>query len=308
MFQTREMYRIENIPTRDVSIAMQVWHDPALDTAALALQGRAILLAHPTGFHGVAWQPVAEYLVERGFAVWSFDFRAHGNSTWQGEADAIGWQGFADDAEAVVDFLGFPRGQLLGVGLSKGGASLVRVEARRPGTFRGLWLWEPIIMPPPPADADLAERRTQENPMSESARRRRATFADRAEAFENYANKPPLQALDKRSLAAYVDYGFADNDDGSVTLKCQPEHEAAVYRPYPESDAWYALSELTVPTVILAGALSRTINPDQAAVLASHSPNTTSQGFDLVGHFGPFEDPERFGAEISAWAESLARS
>ena len=35
--------------------------------------GDPVLLSHPTGFHGVAWQPVAERLVARGRRVWSFD-------------------------------------------------------------------------------------------------------------------------------------------------------------------------------------------------------------------------------------------
>jgi len=42
--------------------------------------GDPVLLSHPTGFHGVAWQPVAERLIARGRRVWSFDFRGHGDS------------------------------------------------------------------------------------------------------------------------------------------------------------------------------------------------------------------------------------
>ncbi|MCB9388424.1 MAG: alpha/beta hydrolase [Acidimicrobiia bacterium] len=305
LVQTGSMYRIETIPTRDVPIAVQIWHDPALDPTLCAREGRAVLLAHPTGFHGVAWRPVAEYLVAHGFAVWSFDFRAHGDSAWHGDPAGITWQGFADDAVAVVDWLALPPGELLGVGISKGGASLIRVENRRPGTFRALWLWEPIIMPPPPDDFDREAHATQGNPMSEAARRRRSTFDNRAQALDNYAGKPPLGALDRRALAAYVEYGFADRDDGTVELKCQPEHESAVYRPYPDSDAWHALADLTVPTMILGGALSNTINPEQAALLAQRSPMAQGVGYDGVGHFGPFEDPDRFGAAIADWAKSV---
>ena len=57
--------------------------------------GAPVLLAHPTGFHGRVWAPVAEQLVARGRHVWSFDFRGHGDS----DAPDVdySWHGFADD-------------------------------------------------------------------------------------------------------------------------------------------------------------------------------------------------------------------
>src|SRR4051794_39272515 len=61
--------------------------------------GDPVLLSHPTGFHGVAWQPTAERLVARGRRVWSFDFRGHGDSDPAPDG-TYSWDGFADDAEA----------------------------------------------------------------------------------------------------------------------------------------------------------------------------------------------------------------
>src|SRR5512144_1705876 len=66
--------------------------------------GTPILLAHPTGFHGRVWAPVAERLVAAGHRVWSLDFRGHGDS----DAPAVNggdysWDGFASDALAVID-------------------------------------------------------------------------------------------------------------------------------------------------------------------------------------------------------------
>jgi pimeloyl-ACP methyl ester carboxylesterase len=69
--------------------------------------GAPVLLAHPTGFHGRLWAPVAERLVGAGRRVWSFDFRGHGDSYAPGPVgDAYAWAGFAADALAVVDHLG----------------------------------------------------------------------------------------------------------------------------------------------------------------------------------------------------------
>ena len=80
------------------------------------------LLAHPTGFHGVVWQPVAERLVAAGRRVWSFDFRGHGDSDKSPDGE-YSWDGFADDAGAVLDHLEL-RGEpsLVAAGHSKGAA------------------------------------------------------------------------------------------------------------------------------------------------------------------------------------------
>src|SRR6266498_1690163 len=58
-----------------------------IDTGGLSLavhewggDGHPVLLAHPTGFHGLTWAPVAARLVEAGRRVWSFDYRGHGDS------------------------------------------------------------------------------------------------------------------------------------------------------------------------------------------------------------------------------------
>ena len=53
-----------------------------------------VLLAHPTGFHGLVWAPVADRLVAAGRHAWSFDFRGHGNSDAPDpDGGAYAWDG-----------------------------------------------------------------------------------------------------------------------------------------------------------------------------------------------------------------------
>ena len=127
--------------------------------------GAPVLLAHPTGFHGRIWAPIAERLVAHGRHVYSFDFRGHGDSDAPPLDGDYSWHGFADDALAVDAHLGLAGDpHLLAGGHSKGGAALLLGEARAPGTYPRIWAYEPIMFPseaplPPDEDFGLATSR-----------------------------------------------------------------------------------------------------------------------------------------------------
>ncbi|MGZ4675289.1 MAG: alpha/beta fold hydrolase [Acidimicrobiia bacterium] len=251
-------------------------------------EGAPVLLAHPTGFHGVVWEPVAEGLVARDRRVWSFDFRGHGDSDPSPDG-RYSWHEFADDADAVLDHLGL-RGdpELLVAGHSKGGASLLTVAHRDPTALARIWTFEPIVFPsedPLPIDPD--------NPMSVSARKRRAVWSSRDEAFASFGARPPLGALRADALRAYVDYGMRDRDDGTVELKCRPEHEAAIYMMGAANGLYALLDAITAPTLVACGGDSRSISPGFAARLVERMPDATLQVWPGHGHFGPLEDPDR---------------
>ena len=99
--------------------------------------------------------------------------------------DDFGWDRMAEDVLAVVERLDPP---IAGFGHSMGGAALLLAEERRPGTFRSLFLFEPIVLPD-----DFAP--VGSNYMAELARGRRSTFPSRDEAFARYASRPPLNTM-----------------------------------------------------------------------------------------------------------------
>lgn len=250
--------------------------------------GDPVLLSHPTGFHGVAWQPVAERLVARGRRVWSFDFRGHGDSDRSPDG-SYSWDGFADDAQAVLEHLELlddPR--LLAVGHSKGATSLMTVAWRRPGAVRRIWAFEPIVFPQ--YDASLQD---PDNPMSASARRRRAVWPSRDAAIASYGSKYPLDVLTDEALRAYVDYGMRDLPDGTVELKCRPEDEATIYTMGVVNGLWDRLDELSVPVLVVAGETSTAIPPSLAARIVERIPDGRIELWAGHGHFGPMEDPDR---------------
>jgi len=263
--------------------------DVQLELHDLGGHGPTLLFAHATGFCAGAYRPLAARLAER-FHVWALDFRAHGDSTLPTGGD-LTWRGMADDVLAVTEVMG---GELLlGVGHSMGGAVLMGAELRVPGTLRAAYLFEPIIVPDGFGSAI-------DNPLATSARRRRNRFPSRHEALARYASRPPLGAFRADSLSAYVEHGFADAADGTITLKCSPEDEAAVFEAAGKPRI-HEMGAITMPVVVACGSRDpksgpAAYAPDVAAALSDAS----LLRYAHLSHFGPFQDPDTIAEDIMA--------
>jgi pimeloyl-ACP methyl ester carboxylesterase len=261
--------------------------------------GPPVLLAHPTGFHGRLWEPIADRLVAAGRHAWSFDFRGHGDSDAPDpDGGAYSWDGFASDVLAVAEHLHVAGDhRLVACGHSQGAAALFLGEVRRPGTFPRIWAYEPIIFPADRVQAP-SEVPVDNFPMARSARRRRNEWASVDDAYETYASKPPLDVMTPESLRAYVEYGLRDRGDGVFELKCAPEVEARVYSMAPLNGAWAVLPQVHSDVVVAWGETANDIGPELAERIALQLPNAHVEVWPGRGHFGPQEDPEACAASI----------
>jgi pimeloyl-ACP methyl ester carboxylesterase len=253
--------------------------------------GPVILYSHATGLHGLLWAPLAHQLPGyRGLAV---DYRGHGDATAP-TSGSYDWAGFRDDAMAVVATLG-DAGPLLGVGHSMGGAVLVMTELARPGTFRALALYEPIVFPPGRGD-DVGS-----SPIVDGARRRRPEFPSREAARANFASKPPLDVLDPAALDLYVAEGFRETPEGTVRLKCEPATEALTFMGSIGHDIYGRLDEVRCPVLVMAAPPEEGTPAAFAEDVARSLPHGELHRFDHLGHFGPLEDPKAVAAVIGAF-------
>lgn len=274
-----------------------IQHVPSTDGVTLALidlggDGPPLLFCHPTGFHGMTWAPLAAHLAGVAHS-WAVDFRGHGDSSVPLSMDFT-WERMVDDVLAVIDHLG--TSDVKAVGHSMGGTALLMAEMRRPGTFAALWLYEPIVLPKrdgvPPS-----------NPIAAAARRRRPSFPDRQAAYDNFAAKPPLNALDAAALRAYVDHGLrpsrAAEGNHTVELKCPPEVEAVVFENGVVANAFERLPEVRIPVIVAASQDGG--GPARAAgLIAGALPHGRLERFPELTHFGPMEDPAGIAAAIRA--------
>jgi pimeloyl-ACP methyl ester carboxylesterase len=257
--------------------------------------GEPLLLAHATGFCATMYRPLGLQLLDR-FRVVALDFRGHGRSSRPANAD-FGWDRMCDDVLAAVERIGAPA---YGFGHSMGGAALLLAEERRPGTFTGMFLYEPIVLPDDfhPGGA---------NYMAEMARARRSTFPSRDEALARYASRRPLNTLRADVLAAYVDDGFVDLPDGTVRLACLPEDEARTF----ESESKLQTSRVTdveTPVAVAVGHDEEGPNPARLGPgLVGALRRAELIRRPQLGHLGPFQDPALVAADLLAHLGKIRR-
>ncbi|HNB94284.1 MAG TPA: alpha/beta hydrolase [Microthrixaceae bacterium] len=265
----------------------------SIATYDLGGDGRDLLLVHATGFCAGVWGPLVEHL--RGFRVTAIDVRGHGRSDAPDlgpDGPGMSWAGTGDDVLAAIDALDLQ--DPVGAGHSMGGASLLIAELARPGTFGALWGFEPIVMPPSIATVD------RPNPLADGARRRRAEFPSAEAAFANFAAKAPFDVLDPDALAAYVRYGFEEHSDGTLSLRCRPEVEAATYEMGPRHPTFERLGAVPIPVTVLRGQDTPYSPAAFAPAVADALPHGVLEEHPELGHFGPLQDPAAMAASISA--------
>jgi len=102
-------------------------------------------------------------------------------------------------------------------------------------------------------------------------------------------------------LAAYVIGGFVPRADGTVTLRCTPATEAAVFRGAADSGAWDALPGLDLPVAIVAGR-DDGLGPVAFTVpIVERLRHGTLVERRHLGHFGPLEDLVGTARDIASW-------
>lgn len=268
--------RWRTVTTADATLAVErtVWGDGG---------GGPIVMSHATGFCKEVMHPLVDAIAATmaGGTIESYDHRNHGASSKPGPLET--WWPLGRDAAAVTTAAG---ARAIGVGHSCGGAALAYGEILRPGTFAGLVLVDPILFP-------AGERGPLEERLVRTALRRKPGFATRAEAIENFEEKPVFAGWLPDALAGYVAGGLRPGGDG-VELSCRPEHEANFFAVSRTDSGWERLGEVRCPVTIVHGERSDTHQPD---VVKSIAARFASSIVDTVmvpdtSHFVPMEQPE----------------
>jgi len=263
------------------------------------------------------WLPIIEELQKShvDHPITILDFRAHGNSVMKGPPFDIIWEDFTKDIFAVIDKVKIGHGErFIGVGLSKGAVALSIAEIQRPGTFSGLVLMEPIIVPTEGIDKGnmFSLEKENNNKLAIAAEARRSTFPSFETALDYFSKKGMTKTWEKRSIDAYTRGILKQTHSGNWELKCHPKAEActyitaAIYR-----NTWDLLPQIRTHVTLLSGYDSTTYNHGSLLRLSKRFSNSKiieCEEIKATGHFMPMENPNRVSQSISNMISVLKRS
>jgi len=219
------------------------------------------------------------------------DFRGHGASRISQPPLDVERSLLVDEILNAVAAIGV--GPIDAVGHSLGGATLIRTELENPGTFRRLWLFEPVMVP------DGHERPAGDHPLVEAARRRRTEFPSLEEFIERLLSKPPFGGCEESAVRAYAQLGTYPTEEG-VHLSCSGDTEARIFGSGATTD-FTAFRSIDAPVVVARGesvAPGNELPPEMAEPIASHLRFGELLPMEGLTHFGPMEDGEAVGHAI----------
>ncbi len=240
-----------------------------------------IVFLHANGFNALTYRAILEPLGANLHIV-AFDQRGHGLTALPTVTDGRGdWLDLRDDILEALKVLGIENAVMSGH--SMGGTVSILAAAREPRIARALVLFDPVvIIGARPSD-------TADSPMVDAARRRRAVFDSRVQAFASYRGRGAFRTWPDEVLTDYLTDGLRDLPGGQVALSCSPAWEASGYAAHGHDSA-AAIAALRCPTRVLKAEQDSTcrLEPGDFAPPGGLSvevvPGTT--------HFLPMERPE----------------
>jgi pimeloyl-ACP methyl ester carboxylesterase len=260
--------------------------------------GRApdVLFIHATGLNALSYRNMLAPLGER-HTILAIDTRGHGLT--QLPLRLWGYTSWNRHRDDVIELLSTHfNGPVTLAGHSMGGCVSLLVAGKRPDLTRGVCMLDPVIRPQLrdlPKNAPRGGLRN--SAIVRGARRRRARFVSKHEAFNALHGRGFFTTWPDEALRDYVEDGFRATEEGDVTLTCTPAYESATFMAQ-NNDPWKALTRAPAPLVMLRAAKGSTTSDAAAARFALLRPDARLAVVEGSTHAMPIERPDRARAAI----------
>jgi pimeloyl-ACP methyl ester carboxylesterase len=253
----------------------------------------AVVFLHGITGHGRTWDEEARLLADRHHVL-APDLRGHGDSAPATDGDYT-VATMADDLAAFVDALALPSIAL--VGLSLGGRVGIAYAATHPARVTRLMV---IDIGP-----DIAEAGRRRVGALMAASPERFESVEAAYRYARAANPRQDEAL----LRARVSHAVRPGPDGGVAWTYDRAIRDAMRsgRWHDPTELWPLWRAITCPTLLVRGADSDVLSPEDARRMTETSPWARLVEVPDAGHTVPADQPAAFRALLREFVSEVAR-
>lgn len=259
--------------------------------------GPLLLFLHANGFNAPTYRAMLAPLADR-FRIVAPDLRGHGSTRLPCDPRTGNWTLYRDDVFRFLDVLG-KRPAVL-AGHSMGATVGLMAAAVRPDIADALVLAEPVLRTDAIAAYALFARLLglEDRLLARvgPAKRRRAQFSSREDAFKAYRGRGAFRTWPEAAVSGYVEGGLVP-DAAGFTLACTPAWEAKLYSIFPFGLARLG-SRVRIPVTILVGSAHSSADESVVEDFARRNGRTRLVRVPETTHFLPMERPETMRAEI----------
>ncbi|HOK02873.1 MAG TPA: alpha/beta hydrolase [Spirochaetota bacterium] len=261
--------------------------------------GQSLLMLHATGFLPWLWHPIASRLNEEyGYNIYAPYLCEHRDI--DSKTGALSWNTLAEDLIHFCKNLKLKESFV--IGHSMGATIATLCAGMKQLSPKAMVLIEPIFLPQETYSINIT---VEQHPLASKSIRRKSHWHSKEEAINYLRSKKLFEEWDDEILDLYVNYGMNHHEDGSLTLKCSPEREAALFMGGNAKNPWPLLSHLQCPVLIIEGGMSENRAFIDLKYAASLIPNGHYKMIEEAGHLIPMEEPEETLKAMAEFFESL---
>jgi len=201
-----------------------------------------VVCLHGVSGHGGRFRKLAEERLADRFHVVALDLRGHGRSTWDEPWDL---------ETHVADIFETVERPASWIGHSFGGRLVMEITAKRPELVRRAVLLDPAIFAPPQIAHELADKELVDR-----------SFGSVHEAIDAREVSGGLFSTPRAMLEEEMSAHLVASEDGRFRYRYSRPSVAADYLEIGTPPPPY--EELRVPTLLVVGALSKTVSAGEA--------------------------------------------
>ncbi|XDD51094.1 alpha/beta fold hydrolase [Leptospira sp. WS92.C1] len=242
-----------------------------------------ILLCHANGYSALTYRFYIESL-QKTHRVLALDFAGHGES--ETSLDFRNWYFFRDQVLALIEIENLK--DIIGIGHSLGGASLLLASYKAPERFRKVIANDPVVLD----FLKVTLSRIAHNPLAKVAIKRRREFKDLETVRKIYKRTPSFARWDKEIYEDYILSCFKIGAKKEAILRCTPEVEAKIF----DSVSYLSLFQfgrIKIETHITIPKPHEVCSPAEAKKIQRGNPRSSFEIWPGTTHFFPFEEKEK---------------